>query len=287
MKLNKKGFVLVEFLIVVVMLMTLFVTVYVSLSSSIDKFNKRINYNDITTTYDAFYIRKLYINEEFNFDSSQYLVLYDGNKCDYIKEENKDFCEELMKRFDIDEVIITTSDVKKIKNVYNGKLKDYIKNLSNKTITSDKEYYKLIVKSKYGYSYSSLYTDSDIDKEGPVCNFDFVNSKIYGVNEDIVFGLNCNDSNGFLEDDIDINSIDVLDQNSNILDIKVKSITKTVKDDFNISYLITLDNNSILVDTDLMLRLKGNVIKDKYGNYNNESNTSDIISVSVGDRDEA
>lgn len=157
MKLKNKGFVLVEFLVSITVVMVLFTSLFMIISPSIDKENKKLKYEDVDKTYMLFHIRKLYMDREFDIKDGEYINIYDGNKCSYIAEEKIEKCTKLAKAINAQEIIITNSNIKALKNTYQGKLKDYIDYLP---ITKEDKYLRIIAKIDDGYAISKLYVDN-------------------------------------------------------------------------------------------------------------------------------
>jgi len=130
-KINKKGFVLTEILAVTVVVMVIFIAIYSRFLPAQSDFEQRLIYNDVSSNYGAFYIRKLYLEETFSFDSKGYLVLYDGTSCKHLADDKISLCMSLVKELGIEEVIVTSYEISKLKNNYSGSLEKYITYLPN------------------------------------------------------------------------------------------------------------------------------------------------------------
>ena len=59
MKLNKKGFVLAETLVVAVFMATIFTIIYVNFYPLIGEYEKRENYDDLDSKYDIYWFKRL------------------------------------------------------------------------------------------------------------------------------------------------------------------------------------------------------------------------------------
>ena len=123
---NNKGFVLIEILAVTVVIMVIFIAIYSNFLPTAGELEQRILYNDVRAEFASFYMRKLYLNEDIALNDNTYLVLYDKNECHYIKDELKDKCSKVAKELGIESLIVTTYNIKKLKNNYSGVLEDYI-----------------------------------------------------------------------------------------------------------------------------------------------------------------
>lgn len=249
MELKNKGFVLTEFLISATIIMVLFSSVFVLVSSSTDKKKRDLSFIDVDSTYFLFHIRKLYINEEFDINEGSYITLYDGTSCNYLKEEKISFCNTLMNRIGAEEVILTTSNIKKLRSNYNsGLLKAYINYLPNK----NNNYLRLIMKTKNGYATSNLHVDLKTDTEGPSCAFNDTR-----LDDEQVLVLNCIDYSEFNNSDIEIADFDTND-------VSIESIEKEeLEGVYGYSYAIKVDKVY-----NFTITLKENVLTDIYDNSN-------------------
>lgn len=166
---GKKGFVMMEVLAVTVVILVIFTTIFTMFMPTEGEYEQRIDYNHVSAQYAAFYMRKIYIDEEIDYNGStfdnnaSYITLYDGKKCTNLDEDKEEYCESLAKELDLKEVILTTYNISKLKEDYTGtELKDYINylpNYDNYPYEKD-EVYRLIVKTGDDYYASMpLYTE--------------------------------------------------------------------------------------------------------------------------------
>ena len=159
-KYNKKGFVLMEVLAVTVVILVIFTAIFTMFVPTKGEYEQRIDYNHVSAQYAAFYMRKIYIDEEIPYNggsfanNSSYVTLYDGNNCNNLDKDKEEYCESLANELDLKEVILTTFNISKLKLDYNGEeLKDYINYLPNydNYPYEKEEVYRIILKTGYDY----------------------------------------------------------------------------------------------------------------------------------------
>lgn len=122
---NKKGFVLVETLVVTIFTLFTFTILYNSAVPLLGKYKELSYYDDLDTTYDLYYINKLIKND------SNYITIknnhYKKIACSDISLDNRNKCNELLRvlEFDntVDELIFLNTD--------------YTEELKNDTVISD------------------------------------------------------------------------------------------------------------------------------------------------------
>ena len=78
-KLNNKGFVLAETLVVTIFLMTIFTMIYTYFYPLIGEYEKRETYDDVDSTYSIFWIKRLIEDSSYSITSNQ------GKKNDFQK----------------------------------------------------------------------------------------------------------------------------------------------------------------------------------------------------------
>ena len=166
---GKKGFVMMEVLAITVVILIIFTTVFTMFMPTEGEYEQRIDYNHVSAQYAAFYMRKIYIDEEIDYDgntfdnNASYITLYDGENCANLDEDKKEYCESLAQELDLKEVVLTTYNISKLKEDYAGtELRDYIDylpNYDNYPYEKD-EVYRLIVKTGDDhYASMPLYTE--------------------------------------------------------------------------------------------------------------------------------
>ena len=95
MKLNKKGFVLAETLVVAVFMATIFTIIYVNFYPLIGEYEKRENYDDLDSKYDIYWFKRLVQSKQAlstdiwrNYTGPEYTTLCDGNNDGYCDDDN-------------------------------------------------------------------------------------------------------------------------------------------------------------------------------------------------------
>lgn len=83
-KLNNKGFILAETLVVSVFLMVLFTMVYSNFYPLIGEYEKRENYDDVDGKYTAYWVKKLVESSSYTLDSKDIAMM---NKWGYVRFE--------------------------------------------------------------------------------------------------------------------------------------------------------------------------------------------------------
>ncbi len=114
MNLKKQGFVLVETLIVSVFMMTLLSLLYANIAPIVAEYNRRKNYDDVTTKYVAHWARKMILDkgqaEVYTFTNG-YLDVTD---CDYYRDVN--FCNQFKTVNHIQKIYLADYDLKAFKD---------------------------------------------------------------------------------------------------------------------------------------------------------------------------
>lgn len=179
-RINNKGFMITELLVVTVAIMAIFTIIYSNFFPTLGEYEKREQYNNISSTYASFYLRVFYLENFFEYSSSKvedlliskvdsngYQTLVSNGSCtNFVTEEEKeslsidkviDFtkCNDLVSNLGIKEAIITKYQTSNLKNVYSGNLKEYINYLPN---YKEDGSYRIIIKTNDGYATSSFYS---------------------------------------------------------------------------------------------------------------------------------
>lgn len=171
LKNNKHGFAMIEMLAVTIVVLVIFVLLYSNYIPSLANYEQRIKYNDITSKYSLFMLKKLYLRNGFDSDIENYLndnnnvdllSTSNGNigcKSDYINTDDKTYCDYLVNKLGITKLIVTKdSEATKNQTFENSKLfMNYIKYL-NKPVYNGS--YRLIAETSTGYATTLLYTKS-------------------------------------------------------------------------------------------------------------------------------
>ena len=105
-KINNRGFILAETLIVAVFLMVIFAMIYANFYPMIGEYEKRENYDDVDGKYTAYWIKKMIESEDYQFRADDYRMLnrlgYTRFECDHMKtEESKMLCRNLVNSLEI------------------------------------------------------------------------------------------------------------------------------------------------------------------------------------------
>lgn len=109
-KLNNKGFVLAETLVVTIFLMTIFTMIYTYFYPLIGEYEKRENYDDVDSTYSIFWIKRLIEDQSYSIKSNiarKTDFMRDGYfrfECRDIEndESKRDTCIKMVKALEVD-----------------------------------------------------------------------------------------------------------------------------------------------------------------------------------------
>ena len=112
-KINNKGFVLAETLIVTVFVMTIFTLLYVNFFPLLGEYAKREFYDDIDSKYDAYWLKRMIQNPTFmgndkfteKVDEITATHPYSIITCDDFEEDFKSVCNQY-----VDQIVATTTD---------------------------------------------------------------------------------------------------------------------------------------------------------------------------------
>lgn len=178
---SNSGYAMTELLIAAVVILGIFSLLFSNFLPLAAEYESREIYNNPTSKYAAYYLRKMYINAlksktngvdrkvvlNENIAKNNYYKVYDKKEnklCDSILLEDKPFCESILKQYNIEEVIITNYKVQDLKKSYpkNNTFSNYIAHLpvyKDKT-ENGKELYRIILKTKdYGYATTEILSD--------------------------------------------------------------------------------------------------------------------------------
>lgn len=176
--LNKKGFALVETLIVTVFVMTMFILIYQNVVPMIGEYEKMANYDDIDSIYAANLYKQVllrygdlsYIDQQLNDNS--YLDISDCNDTNIYT--SSDYCNKIkvaLNVSDSDNIFITNYDISRFRqevkeNEYfdSGKLSDfksYVNTVGNVDSFYDPTDTTQIISGKYRIFMTRTVTNSD------------------------------------------------------------------------------------------------------------------------------
>jgi len=118
-RLNKKGFALVETLIVSVFVISLFTFFYANMFPLIGEYERYENYDDISTKYMAHYFRMMILQDE-NHSSITNLngaIYKDLTDCSLFKDQT--YCNTLKNKYSLTRVYLTAFNLEEFKNLVN------------------------------------------------------------------------------------------------------------------------------------------------------------------------
>lgn len=174
-KINNKGFMIAELLIVTIAIMVIFTAIYSNFYPTMGEYEKRETYNNINALYSNFYVKTAFLKTLSTKSASTettlltnankgYVVLVKNGKC----QTNLNIisnCDSFVSNFGITDMILTsynTGGTTGVKTKYNsGNLKKYIDYLPTYNVPStDSNYnlYRLITKTNDGYATSTFYS---------------------------------------------------------------------------------------------------------------------------------
>lgn len=133
-KLNNKGFALVETLIVSVFVMGIFTVLYTNFYPMIGEYEKRESYDDIDSLYKTHLLKKLVENDLNATGKTQLTNLKNGTinsfnfKCTYFNNAN--YCNKLLNKVKLNQAIVTKYNLTSLKNnitsISDENLQEYI-----------------------------------------------------------------------------------------------------------------------------------------------------------------
>lgn len=173
LKLNNNAFAMAEFLIVAVIVLVIFSLLFSNYLPLVGKYENNMHYNSVTAQYSSFYIRKIYksiLEKDVNsykhiteaIDNNGYYEVYSKDKALDDNAYKKDL-EDLIYEYGIEEIIISKSDIKDLKEKYTRDklLYNYIDYLPLHNSNNEyQELYRIILKTQdYGYATTEILTD--------------------------------------------------------------------------------------------------------------------------------
>ena len=160
MKINNKGFMLAETLVVSIFVMSIFAMIYANVLPILAEYEKSENYNTVSDTYRAHWARKLVLDGlDFNIynqiNNPGYVDISDCSL--YTRNEMENWCHNYEAVNDVDKIYLTTFSLEKFKNVvkdsnnYSREFKEYIKYLptySKNQLKNTRNYFHVIIEHK-------------------------------------------------------------------------------------------------------------------------------------------
>lgn len=189
---NIKGFAMAELLAVSMVVLLIFSILFSNYLPLVAEYENRLDYNDVSSQFAAYYARKIYINlidysnfgaissdinnngfytaystkDEKNEKVCNDAAIFTGNIFATRHEEEKiSRCKMLFSNLDIEEMILTKYKLTDVKNKYqqnSGTLYNYIKYLpeyTNTIYTGGNELYRIIIKTSSGYATTPIVAD--------------------------------------------------------------------------------------------------------------------------------
>lgn len=233
---NKKGFVLLETLVVTIFTLIIFTLLYTSTVPLLGKYKDLSYYNDIDITYDLYYLKRLIKNDSNynNINNSSYQSI----KCTDLSDANT--CNSYFNALNIkknDELVYL--DLKKLnenKKYLSSDILDYVNRIDKKYDNS-----KILILKRNDYiSFVKWFEPTE-----PVIKFDSPEtSNTCGYENEVTIKITCNSPDGIKS--FKINNEEVTD----LENLKSKTIEKTISSStsFQVTctskYDLTENNNS-------------------------------------------
>lgn len=180
MKINNKGFMLAETLIVSIFVLVIFSMIYINILPLVAEYEKYKNYNTVEATYKTHWARKIALDglndDIFNIVSTN-KSYYDITDCSLYTKTNKDdmkaWCNDYKYANNIKKIYLTSYSLENFKDMVNSSsfsrsFKEYIDYLplysKNTTKTTDNNYFHVIIEydknGKYNYGIIELYKNN-------------------------------------------------------------------------------------------------------------------------------
>lgn len=192
---SMKGFAMAELLAVSMVVLLIFSILFSNYLPLVAEYENRLNYNNTSAQFAAYYARKIYNGVKENGDkfkpidtminSNKYYVAYNSKKSSIcnsdvtqLKSENKNEifgvnydkdvitrCQSIFNEYGVEEIILTKYRLTDVKNGYtqnDGTLYNYIKYLpeyKNTVYQDNNELYRIIIKTKDGYATTPIVAD--------------------------------------------------------------------------------------------------------------------------------
>ncbi|MGE5455509.1 MAG: hypothetical protein ACM3O4_00160 [Ignavibacteriales bacterium] len=150
-KINNKGFMLVETLVVATLIISILIYLFVQFQTIIKSYNSSFTYNTVDAVYGVSNIRNYILNDgyeelkAFQDSTSNVNGYIDITNCSADYFEESEYCLTLFDQLNVKKVIFTDSDLSNLKNsnlTFDDKLKKYINYLK---YTKGEDLYRIIV----------------------------------------------------------------------------------------------------------------------------------------------
>ena len=177
-KINNKGFMLAETLIVSLFVLSVFSMLYINILPLVAEYEKYRNYNTVEATYRTHWARKIALdglNDEIFNKVATNKSFYDITDCSLYTKTDKDdmesWCNNYKYANDIEKIYLTSYSLENFKeavsssSVFSRSFKEYVDYLpiysKNTTKANDNKYFHIIVEydknDKYNYGIIELY----------------------------------------------------------------------------------------------------------------------------------
>ena len=147
LKKNNRGFALVETLVTTVFIAFIFSMIFINFYPLIGEYEKRENYDDVTSKYGAYWIKLLVENSNYNLNINEQNG-YNVITCnDLYPTSGNSFCTNVFTKLHVSQVVISRYNITTLKNNVNSnsasninkELREYIKYLPKYDYVSSSE----------------------------------------------------------------------------------------------------------------------------------------------------
>ncbi len=161
-KINNKGFMLVETLIVATLIISILIYLFVQFQTISKSYNASFTYNTVDAVYGVSNIRNYILNDGYeeleNYQNTTNNDYIDITDCNSIFFEESEYCLILFEQLNVKTVLFTNTDLTSLKNnniSFNDKFKKYINYIK---FTEGEDMYRIIVEYENG-TFGSLKID--------------------------------------------------------------------------------------------------------------------------------
>ena len=182
---SKSGYAMTELLVASVVILGLFSLLFANFMPLMTEYENREYYNNVTSKYAAFYIRKMYMNAlndpktgidmkaalNQGIARDNYYKVYGGKEnilCASVLLKDEKKCKDIIREYKIKEVMVTNYKLENLKETYpkTGELYKYINDLPKYKNNSGTELYRLIIKTEdYGYATTAILSNYKTDSK--------------------------------------------------------------------------------------------------------------------------
>lgn len=147
MKINNRGFLLAESLVVSTFVLTILILLYVQFSNLTTNYKNSYNYNNVESIYDLSSVANYLKDNNYNLttqlsESKPYVIVFENGSCNMSAGIVDSFCDNLINKMDAKKIIYTYSDISIIKNYVsttedtniNQKMREFISRVETNTV---------------------------------------------------------------------------------------------------------------------------------------------------------